>query len=344
MKNIMMWSATYLVMSVMSSLGMADDFDEFRSQEISFEFEKDVLVGTLHLPKGEGPFPLLVVVHGSGPADRTSFGYFNLLAPHFLGNGIAFFSYDKPGVGDSHGDWRTMTLVDRARKNIAAVDVVKSHPEIDEASIGFLGGSQGAWVAPLAAQMDDSISHVVIFSGPSISPREQNIYVVENSLRLAGHPESIIREGKAWATEVMRAAAEDLEFQAVEVAYLQPAADKPWGEILPLANEQIWNYLRLKSPVTGEPDFDLDPVSVLSELETPILAIFGAEDPLVPIEQSVRVYREVLAKSSAKPAQIEVFEGANHVIRVESGSFAPGFTELIVEWTKARSRDLVSGN
>ena len=44
-----------------------------RTEEITFQSGEFTLVGDLRTPAGTGPFPVVLFVHGSGPADRTGF-------------------------------------------------------------------------------------------------------------------------------------------------------------------------------------------------------------------------------------------------------------------------------
>ena len=45
-------------------------------EELTFQSGPFKVVGDLRLPGGSGPFPVVLFVHGSGPADRTGFGYY----------------------------------------------------------------------------------------------------------------------------------------------------------------------------------------------------------------------------------------------------------------------------
>ncbi len=76
----------------------------------------------------------------------------------FAGAGFAFLAYDRPGSGESTGDWRAMTLQDRADEVAAAMDVLVTRPEVDPQHIWLLGGSQGGWVAPLVATRRDDVA------------------------------------------------------------------------------------------------------------------------------------------------------------------------------------------
>jgi len=85
-----------------------------QEQEVSFRSGGIELAGTIALPYGEGPFPCVLLIPGSGQVDRNEnhrklrINIFYDIS-HFLAqNGIASFRYDKRGVGESQGDyWRT---------------------------------------------------------------------------------------------------------------------------------------------------------------------------------------------------------------------------------------------
>ena len=92
-----------------------------RSEPAQFEVPRATLAGTLHLPDGAGPHPAMVMLQGSGVADRESVGFFPPIRAAFLDAGVGVLSWDKPGVGESSGDWRARTLFDRADEALAAI-------------------------------------------------------------------------------------------------------------------------------------------------------------------------------------------------------------------------------
>ena len=63
------------------------------------EGEEDATSGLLTLPEGEGPFPAVVMVHGSGPSDMDESAYacapFRDLAHGLARLGVASIRYDK---------------------------------------------------------------------------------------------------------------------------------------------------------------------------------------------------------------------------------------------------------
>jgi len=71
-------------------------------REVRFDSSGVTLAGELDLPAGEGPAPLVFVIHHSGPAPRDAYGY---LAELLLKEGYAVFRFDKRGTGLSEGDY-----------------------------------------------------------------------------------------------------------------------------------------------------------------------------------------------------------------------------------------------
>ena len=75
---------------------------------------------------------------------------------------------------------------------------------------------------------------------------------------------------------------------------------------------------------------DYDPYDDLAHLKTPTLAIFGQNDPLVPVHASVERYGETAART-ARSQRTLVFPGADHRLQVTAG-FAPGYLRRLSTW------------
>jgi hypothetical protein len=71
------------------------------------------------------------MLQGSGAADRDCAGYFPSIRDAFLRRRIAVYSFDKPGIGGSSGDWRRFALFERTGQVQAAIAVLKEHAAID---------------------------------------------------------------------------------------------------------------------------------------------------------------------------------------------------------------------
>lgn len=109
--------------------------------DISFTNGENQLSGIIVKPAIDELCRAIVMVHGSGPADRDSHGSFVALREHFARQGYAVLCYDKPGVGESTGGWRKQTFEDRAQEVLSAIHFLKTYP-LQTQGIGLCGGSQ----------------------------------------------------------------------------------------------------------------------------------------------------------------------------------------------------------
>ena len=120
-------------------------------EEITFRSGPFGIVGDLWLPEGEGPFPVVVFVHGDGPIERTGFGLYLPVMERMLRAGYATFAWDKPGTGKSTGEIdRSRLQAQRTQILLDAIEVMKAHPDLDPQRIGLWGASQAGYVMPRA--------------------------------------------------------------------------------------------------------------------------------------------------------------------------------------------------
>jgi uncharacterized protein len=137
---------------------------DHREAAVHFSCSGARLAGTLFLPLKQGRHPAVVWLHGSGEEPRLSYGP---LVASFVRDGIAFFSYDKRGVGESEG--KCCPDVDGhfnlvTADAVGAVAALRNSREIDPAQLGFLGASAAGWIAPRAAEESRHVAFVAIAS------------------------------------------------------------------------------------------------------------------------------------------------------------------------------------
>jgi len=151
------------------------DLSNFEYEEVEFENGDLGLAGMLFVPEGEGPFPVVVIIHGSGSSRRNSKWYLSVTR-HLQDNGIAVLLPDKRGCEKSGGNWVGADFDDLAGDMAAAVEFVRSREGFDHSRIGLVGMSQGGWIAPIAAAEDDDIAFVVSMSGSTVTTDRQLLY------------------------------------------------------------------------------------------------------------------------------------------------------------------------
>jgi len=125
--------------------------------------------GELFLPAGDGPFPVIVVVPGSGADPKEDSYAFNDI---FLPQGFAMYHYDKRSIGNSTGAYPAETLETpqdflNARRDdvLSVLQLLSSHTDIRKDKIGLLGASQGAWVNTLVYEATDVVDFIMMTVG-----------------------------------------------------------------------------------------------------------------------------------------------------------------------------------
>ena len=301
--------------------------------DVKFENQGTQLTGSLRKPErdrpGGGPYPAVAFVDGSGPAERDGW---DDEAEVLAGAGYASLAWDKPGVGGSGGDWRDQSLQDRAAEALAAVACLAAQEDVDPTRIVLLGGSQGGWVAPLAASMSPTVAGVISLSGPGVSPYQQEAYRVEAMLRHAGVAEEQIAEAMAFfhhrATRLRRG--DDLE----EVLAEQLAhRDAPWYPAL--GDDGVVEHLAFMARI-----YDYDPAPALERVTCPLLAIWGQRDIYVPVAASAEGFAAALGRAGNGSFRLEVVPDADHGLRLpatgddERGPRIPDLMDMIVTWLR----------
>jgi pimeloyl-ACP methyl ester carboxylesterase len=147
------------------------------------------LAFTLDLPPGKGPFPAVVMGHGSGRVTRDQLAW---AAMQLTRLGFAVLRFDKRGVGESTGEFvfvgtnDSPTVFPQLASDVAAgVRFLRTRDEIDGRRIGLFGVSQAGWILPIAARDLGDVAFMVLWSGPVCTVGQEMFYseIVENTGR-----------------------------------------------------------------------------------------------------------------------------------------------------------------
>jgi len=178
-----MKSFLVIVISIISFFGL-------KAQEIPVFFDSDGLfvAGTLALPEnGVAPFPIAILVHGSGPSNRDqtislndgnsaclypdlfnqTISNFKDISDHLSANNIAVLRYDKRTF--THGQTlveKDVLVSDFIIDIESTIEFCKTLPEIDKDQIFLLGHSQGSGLIPIAAANAGNIKGLISLAGP----------------------------------------------------------------------------------------------------------------------------------------------------------------------------------
>ena len=156
--------------------------ERFQEHEIQIGHGTWVLPGTMSIPRGDGPFAAVLLVHGSGPQDRDETippnKPFRDLAWGLASQGIAVLRYEKrtKAYAAQLGSVRdTITVKEEVLDDaLEAVALLRERPEIDAQQIFVLGHSLGGYLAPRIGEADPQIRGLIILAG-SARPFEEVI-------------------------------------------------------------------------------------------------------------------------------------------------------------------------
>lgn len=260
--------------------------------------EADETRGLLTLPEGEGPFPAVVMVHGSGSSDMNETAYANAplrdIARGLARLGVASIRYDKYTY--AHPEMCTdadFTVDDEYTKDaVDAAALIAQDARVGE--IYLLGHSQGAMLAPrimraVQAQIGDRLAGGVLLAGSPLCMWEiqyrQNLDVVET---LSG-------EQRAQAQ-----AAVDAEVAKVD-ALSQMTPEELQAQTL--FGISAWYQLD---------EMSVDAAQTAVELDLPLFIAQGEKDWQVRPEDGVEAWRAALPEDFA--ATFRLYEDVNHML------------------------------
>lgn len=323
---------------------------QFRVTDTDFSSVGTKIAGQLIEPINAGASkpPLLVMVHGS---ERTA-AIGNIYAYALAAQGIAVFAYDKRGTGASEGEY-TQNFEILAEDAAAALIHAKGLAAGRVGRAGFYGGSQGGWVAPLAAGRTDA-DFVAVGFGLIASPIEEDREQMVSEVRALG----LGRDAEALVNRLSQATAKLLlsdfadgyqELASVRRqirtnSWLEKISGEHSGEILGLEEEQlrrlgaarfdnleiIWNY---------------DSMVALRRLRAPLLWVLAAEDREAPIEGTRRALMRLCA--SGKKLDAYVFPDTDHGMvefKVDADGtrtvtrITDGYLQLLGDWIKGETK------
>ena len=328
----------------------------YATHEVAFDGAAGSLSGTLALPEGEGAYPVVVLLNGSGAQDRdgTVLGHptMAVLADHLARNGLGSLRWDDRGVGGSEGELGAAGLDGLAADATAAVTFLAGRDDVDGRRIAVLGHSEGGLVAPRVVAGDAPVAALVLLAAPSASGLD--VLELQNRLILgqrgAGEDEieaqiAYLRALHAALTEGDADAAQRLTSARVEAQL----AALPEGEAPTGAARERFVAAQVDTVVTPTfQDFLLaEPGAVLRRADVPTLAVFGRQDVQVPAVQNEGPMRAALREAGVDDATVVTLGGLNHLMQPARvggldeyatlrTTVAPELLDLVTEWLGAR--------
>lgn len=298
----------------------------YKSEDVKFENKAAgaILAGTLTLPAGNGKFPIVILISGSGPQDRDEalFGHkpFFLIADYLTRKGIAVLRYDDRGTAASTGDFSKANTVDLASDVSAAMDYLKSRPEIDAKKIGLCGHSEGGLIAPMLASERKDVDFIVLLAGPGLRGCDLLILqqrLVSKSQGLSDEDVKTIGDFNKGAFDIILNGDLSEITRTKLIEYFQKRiVDLPKAIKGNVPDEQIINQT-VSQLFTPWMTFFLkyDPIPSLTKVKCPVFALNGTKDLQVPAKENLTAIKSALDKGKNRKVLIREYPDLNHLFQ-----------------------------
>jgi dienelactone hydrolase len=266
--------------------------DAFTERQVTVGEGDWKLPGTLTMPTGAGPFPGIVLVHGSGPNDRdeTVGGtkVFKDLAEGLASRGVAVLRYEKRTkvYGPRVATMKVFTLHDETVEDaLKAAALLRTQQGVDPKRVFILGHSLGGYAAPRIAQEDPQIGGLILMAG---NARHLEDLVVEQVQALGGTAKAL----------------ENAKAIQAKVKSLEPG-DEASPAVLG-APPTYWLDLK-----------DYDPVTDAAKLNLPMLILQGERDYQVTMKD-FELWKAGLGKKQG--VVMKSYPALNHLFVAGTGT------------------------
>ena len=317
----------------------------YRAEEVTFTNKKEgnTLAGTLTIPEGDGPFPALVLVSGSGQQNRDeelmNHRPFWVIADYLSRRGMAVLRYDDRGMGGSTGEVLNATSLDFSYDAEAAFDFLRNRKEINASQVGILGHSEGGIINFMVAERRPEVAFLVSLAGPAV-----------NGIEVLKEQQAAILRAQGMSEEMVQFSgnANVQMFDIIEASNDREEADtllrqllKGWGYNEELTEQTVgqmaspWMYFFLK----------YDPTEAIVKTNCPALLLNGSKDLQVLASQNLPAYEKIIAEHGKTNLTLRELPDLNHLFQhCETGSsteyveieetISPEVLEAIVEFVK----------
>ncbi len=295
------------------------------------------LAGTLTLPKGQGPFPAVVLIAGSGPNDRdeTIFGHkpFLVLADHLTRHGFAVLRYDKRGIGASTGDYAHALTFDFAQDAAAAVRFLRERKDIDRGKVALIGHSEGGVIAPMVAAQDDAFKAIVLMAGTGVKGIEVILYQNEVSMTQQNLKTEDIEKLQRSNREIFESLSRRPD-ALPDTTVLHSQLIRLWEGLPPQSKQGTDKDKFIRSNLKGflSPWYRhflaLNPSDYLLKVKCPVLALNGENDRQVSAAQNLQGIATALQKGGNKHVTVRSYPRLNHLFQESQTGYVDEYARI----------------
>jgi uncharacterized protein len=309
----------------------------YTTEDVRFVNGDVTLAGSLDIPRGPGPFPAVIFLHGAGPEVR--WGASRFFSDYFARRGIAALIYDKRGTGQSTGDWRRADFNALAADALAGLRLLQTHERIDSKKLGIYGHSQGGTIAPLIASETRDVAFVISAAGGAIPMWQSEIHSLRTQVRARGVQGDSLARADAFIDQTVAVARSGTGWMQLDTEW--KSAEKrgePWAALLRPAAEDsyFWSFFAKIA--------EYNAADYWHKVNVPVLVIQAGEDIYAPRDRSIASIHAALRETGNADFTILVLPGAPHNLVLQPDAnpslkwprLYPGYADLLVSWIHYR--------
>ena len=297
---------------------------------------------------GEGPFPGVLLVHGSGNTDMDEYlppeisgteegsRVFLQIAEYLSERGIAVLRYNKRGIGLNGtildvGVVTNTTFQELQQDAEKALEVLQRQPEVDADDVTILGHSEGTWIAPRIAIGDPGVGKIVLMSAGARNLYDILYYqIIERSVDTFEEIDDD-RDGSL-TTQEITALPQVLAEQMIENSTGEwlwiPGLDTDGdgyvsisGELVPLWNQTFTFLTTAEYPGSEwiQSHFALETnLDIIGNVTASVLILQGEGDSQTPVEEAL-LLEQRLTEVGHRDHALITYPGLGHTFYPREG-------------------------
>jgi pimeloyl-ACP methyl ester carboxylesterase len=290
---------------------------EIVEEAVTFAGAGHEIPGTLTRPRGDGPWPALVLLAGSGPTDRAwnspllpgKNGSGALLARALAREGVVVVGFDKAGAGANQVQAAAITFDTYRDEALAALAYVRARPEVRADAVFIAGHSEGALHAIRAAhEATDQLAGLILLASPGQPLADKLVAQVEGNLRGA----------KMAPAEIERAM---VPFRAAISSFLAgKPVDAAKASSIPALQQLVAGLTTESTAPVVRSLLALDPSKAIAGVATNVLVVGGGKDvQMDPLDADALVEAR---RRADRPVARYTSPDADHVLKLEARPLA----------------------
>ncbi|MEN0048442.1 MAG: alpha/beta hydrolase [Bacteroidota bacterium] len=299
---------------------------QIQKEIFEFQYEGKTLNGVLNKPNEVEPAGLVLIIHGSGQTNAVAQEWYYDVRSTLVQAGFSVYMWDKMGCGKSEGKFDYhQSIQSSASEAIAAIEELKKQKIAGVDKIGLWGISRAGWINPLIINQYENIQFWISVSG--VDEKENFKYLLEENLRINGHPEDsiqlLVEEWKMGQIIAHEGGSFEACVKATSNLSKNAFMKRFNGSEATKEDYLAWQKDFMQQPfdkqtglVSSVENFD----SILSEVQCPVLALFGEKDKNVDWKKTKALYENTLGIHT--DLTIHSFPNCNHnLFECKTGGF-----------------------